>query len=207
MVENGTAGNTNNTVNEIIWNLRGKRFKRKDIICERGDPASRLLLCAGAASIDGHNSEKGNWIRIPVVAPAVIGEEIVAGKALYAETITAFTECYVRSITPESSRIPVFQSYLDRLSARQHLWLQKSILDRKRPLEDQIISLFVYLSTQSSRFGKTHLTNDDIGEFLGCTRETVNKVLREKLRAKFDLPSRITLGDLAPFQSKREVAK
>lgn len=218
MVENRTAnGEVGNTLKSLLKTLGPiRRFKRDDIIYEQdGRPDHLVLLRGGIVSLNRGDSE-GDVSSVPIISPGIMGIEVIRGHSSYEATAQVFTsECLVQLVEasqlPQVLEKPHLSTYFLQLVSKQILlerrynW-RKGKKYRKKSLSNYIAEVLTDLSSKSSRYGSTRVTHENISRFLGVSREHVTENIGEVLDEYQIHPrlNRLTLGDLAPFQMRRE---
>jgi CRP-like cAMP-binding protein len=181
-------------VQQLLSIARRRRFSRDEIVFHRNDPADSLHLVASGRFVVRVATALGETVTIAMPGPGdSFGEmALVAGGDHRSATVAALEP---------AETFAIFRDDFQRLRDQHHElneWLIGFLAEEIRKLHDRLLEALFVSSEQRvlrrlSELGRLYargadstlvpLTQEQLAQLAGTTRETVNRVLRQQERA------------------------
>lgn len=169
----------------VVAHTRVHTAAPRGVIIERGDPVTGILVVASGQvelsfmTIDGEASILGF-----LGPPMMVGDAAILDAGPYAVTVTAAPECDYLWIEAgpmlhamqRSARLSL--NVARELARRLRMLARRNEWNLAHSVPVRLARFLVWMADQQHGTRKLHLTQEQLGNLIGVSRETVNKYLR-----------------------------
>ncbi len=167
-----------------------RRYERRAVVAREGDAAREALVVGRGCLRVSRASGRGVGTVFDLGPGDVVGESLASVVAPHGAEVTAFDDAVLAAVERERfgalvQAWPSLARALLRAAERRVRWLQAQLDDRAtRTLPERVARLLLHLLERHGQRGAggaviaVRLSQEDLGELVGATRESVNRVLR-----------------------------